>query len=229
MARSLSQFPAMASQPQPPSHLPDPCPSGRCFSLDAGLAGEPGMLWFYASGMFLLPALLPTPCHSSSCLAHGAAVTAQWIFFRVVFCQHGSCWVSVCQTCQEPVLGECWSCSSFSRACIFSCFLVTSSSLPTPGSPSGYRLPVLDGGGTLGGSSFAPPNTYCLVATSSFHKSHQWPCSPLPECFLSQAGTGKDPGQKWGADSLVAPLACRQGDVSPTLCKKPHCVAFTAL
>lgn len=105
------------------------------------------MLWFYASGMFLLPALLPTPCHSSSCLAHGAAVTAQWIFFRVVFCQHGSCWVSVCQTCQEPVLGECWSCSSFSRACIFSCFLVTSSSLPTPGSPSGYHLPVLDGSG----------------------------------------------------------------------------------
>lgn len=141
VARSLSQFPAVAS-------WLNPCRErGALFRMQEGCA----------SGTCSLPALLPTP-------ATAAPASSQWIFRfspGVLPAHAVPAGCSLCWSCQEPVLGECWSCSSFPGACTFSCLLVTSSSLPAPGIPSGYRSPALDDCGCPGGSFFSPLSTGC--------------------------------------------------------------------
>lgn len=122
MSRSLSRF------------LLSSCLAGRGFALDAAPAGEPSTHWFCASGTSSLPALFPSPpatATAAPALLVRATATTRWIFYGGVFCPNCSC--------QEPAPGEGWSCSSLPSACISSCFLVTSSSLPTPGVPSASR------------------------------------------------------------------------------------------
>lgn len=180
----------------------------------------------------MLSALLPTHRRSRSWLApegccHGP-VDFLWGVFSACTVPAGC---SVCRSCQEPVLGKCWSCSSFPRAYIFSCFLVTSSSLPTPGIPSGYRSPALDGcepppGTELrDGISFPFPAPTALLPPPASASPAQWPCSPFSRAISEPGwdqpfplpGPEATRGGRGGAGCLVALLARSRGDVSPAL------------
>lgn len=138
-----------------------------------------------------------------------APVSSRCIFSGGAPSPRGSCW-----SCQEPVLGECWSCSSFPGACIFSCLLVTSSSLPTPGIPSGYRSPAPDDSGSPGGNFCSAPSAGChfQLLQGSFWGSSRSQAGSSPFPCSGQKGRGQE-----GPGGLVAGLAQSQGDVSPAL------------
>lgn len=201
MARSLSQFPATASQP-PADSMPgrEAVCSGRGFSRRARHALLLGFRYVLASRFASFPppqqllacsrGLLPRPGGFSSGVFSACTVPA-------------GC--SVCWSCQEACAWGMLELLQFPRSLHLQ--LLPRDILLPPHAWHPLRVPLacpgwLQASPSLGlweGGSFPPPSApTTLLPPPASASPVRWPCSPLLGQFLSRAGTSPFPclGQK---------------------------------